>query len=398
MLDNPVIHGEPVTAPYAVDVSRGECIGTVSSQWFSRPDDQKFLSLDELFATTKARADASRTDVIDAEAIEVVASADDGERLDLKLPTGHVTKPTNWSFGQACSLVKAPAGYLTQLPAKLAGVNLQYGLKTYRGEKVKTYTNGADGSVEIRAFTSSDYGRIFDWEFVEAIKKVADEGPWKGPGVLDWSTGRYNPNVPVSLHTTTLFASDRDVFFFLVDDLHPIEIGKLKDGRPDLVFRGVYGWNSEVGARSGGIASMYLRGVCANRNLWGCEGFKEIRLVHSKFAPKRFAAEILPALESFSKHSPDLVINGVRAAKEAVVATTDDERKEFLHGKVGLSKKAAADVMALVLEEEGQPAASVWDMVQGITAYARRIPHQDERVNLETKGKKLLDKVTKTAA
>jgi hypothetical protein len=39
-------------------------------------------------------------------------------------------------------------------------------------------------------------------------------------------------------NTTTLYASDRDVFLFLVDDTHPIEAGRLPNGDPDLYFRG----------------------------------------------------------------------------------------------------------------------------------------------------------------
>jgi hypothetical protein len=30
---------------YKVDVSRGQRIGRVSSEWFSRPDDERYLSL-----------------------------------------------------------------------------------------------------------------------------------------------------------------------------------------------------------------------------------------------------------------------------------------------------------------------------------------------------------------
>lgn len=33
---------------YKVDVSRGQRIGRVSSEWFSRPDDEQFLSLGDL--------------------------------------------------------------------------------------------------------------------------------------------------------------------------------------------------------------------------------------------------------------------------------------------------------------------------------------------------------------
>jgi hypothetical protein len=66
----------------------------------------------------------------------------------------------------------------------------------------------------------------------------------------------------------------RDVFLFLVGDPNPIEAGRLPDGSPDLYFRGFYCWNSEVGAKTLGIASFYLRAVCQNRNLWGVEDFQ----------------------------------------------------------------------------------------------------------------------------
>ena len=35
---------------YKVDVSRGERIGRVSSEWFSRPADERYLSLSDLYA------------------------------------------------------------------------------------------------------------------------------------------------------------------------------------------------------------------------------------------------------------------------------------------------------------------------------------------------------------
>jgi hypothetical protein len=86
--------------------------------------------------------------------------------------------------------------------------------------------------------------------------------------VLDWRTNIYDPEAPVTRDSTTLYASDRDVFMFLVDDRNPIEVGKLASGAPDLMFRGFYSQNSEVGTRSAKLAAFFLRGVCMNRNLW----------------------------------------------------------------------------------------------------------------------------------
>src|SRR6478609_949065 len=86
------------------------------------------------------------------------------------------------------------------------------------------------------------------------------------------------------------------IVLFLVDDTNPIEAGRLPDGSPDLYFRGFYCWNSEVGSKTLGIASFYLRAVCQNPNLWGVEDFEEITIRHSKYAASRFAHEAAPAL------------------------------------------------------------------------------------------------------
>ncbi len=380
---------------YKVDVGRGERIGRVSSEWFSRPDDERFLSLGELARTVRDRAARSRTRVVESTLVRVEADRASPERLSLILPGADAPiAPTHWSFGQLASQIGAPAAYLRQLPAALAGINLQYGLTSHRAEQIKTLETD-DGRVELRAVTGPDYGRIYDHELVEAVQRIAGNGTgdtrWKVPGVLDWSTGIYNPRVDVTKDTTTLYASDRDVFVFLVDDLNPIEAGRLPDGSPDLYFRGFYCWNSEVGAKTLGIASFYLRAVCQNRNLWGVEDFEEITIRHSKYAASRFTHEAAPALTRFANSSPLPFINGVKAAREKIVASSDDDRSEFLR-KRGFSKAETTTIIETVLAEEGHPPASIFDFVQGITAVARDKTHQDARLDMEAKAKKLFDR------
>ncbi len=73
--------------------------------------------------------------------MRVEAARDNPERLALVMPgEAEPLVPTHWSFGQLASLVGAPAAYLRQLPAPIAGINLQYGLAHHRAEMVKTYT------------------------------------------------------------------------------------------------------------------------------------------------------------------------------------------------------------------------------------------------------------------
>ena len=65
----------------------------------------------------------ARICVVESRALRVEARTEDSERLHLIVP-GNSTPvvPTNWAFGQQCSLVGAPASYLRTLPAALAGI------------------------------------------------------------------------------------------------------------------------------------------------------------------------------------------------------------------------------------------------------------------------------------
>lgn len=386
---------QAASSGFRVDISRGERIGRVSSEWFSRPDDERYLSLTELYDAVKQRADHATARTVESRAVRVEATRDNAERLSLIVPgQEQPIAPTHWSFGQLCSLVSAPATYMRQLPAPLAGINLQHGLLSHRAELMKTLET-EDGRVELRAVTGPDYGRIWDHELVAAVMKIAGNGTgdtmWKVPGVLDWATKTHNPFVDITKDTTTLYASDRDVFLFLVDDTHPIEAGRLPNGEPDLYFRGFYCWNSEVGSKTLGIASFYLRAVCMNRNLWGVEGFEEISIRHSKFAAQRFAHEAAPALTGFANSSPAPFIAGIKAAREKIVARSDEDRESFLR-KRGFSKSETGKIIEAVLQEEGRPPESIFDFVQGMTAHARSKAHQDSRLELEGRAKALLEK------
>jgi hypothetical protein len=386
---------QPVSSGFRVDVSRGQRVGRVSSEWFARPDDERYLSLTDLHDAVRRRADRAHARTVESRSVRVEAARDNAERLALLVPgRDEPIAPTHWSFGQLCTLVGAPSSYMRQLPALLAGINLQHGLLSHRAELVKTL-EADDGRVELRAVTGPDYGRIWDHELVAAVINIAGNGTgdtrWKVPGVLDWNTMTHNPFVDITKDTTTLYASDRDVFLFLVDDTHPIEAGRLADGSPDLYFRGFYCWNSEVGSKTLGIASFYLRAVCMNRNLWGVENFEEITIRHSKFAAQRFAHEAAPALTRFADSSPAPFIAGIKAARERIVARNDEDRDGFLR-KRGFSKSETAKIVETVLHEEGRPPESLFDFVQGITALARRKAHQDARLELEGRAKRLLER------
>lgn len=375
----------------------GESRMDLAKQWIARPADQKFLSLDALREHVAARADRTTEARFDTRGVEIIAPSpktrDDLHRLTLGMPDGQEVAPTHWAFGQLAGLAKAPAGYLRTLPSPIVADALTYGLRYNREtEAIKTYAT----KEELLAATGPDYGRIYDRDVVASVQQVAGNGTgdsrWKVPGRLDWSTMLYDPKHPVGPDTTTLFASDRDVFVFLVDDLNPIEVGRLPTGEPDLMFRGFYITNSEVGNGALKLCAFYLRAICCNRIMWGVEGFQELSMRHSKYAPDRFIEEARPALKSFADGSVTRLVEGVQRAKAAKVAADKDEAIDFLTAR-DFSRKRALDVLEAVEREEKRPARTVWDFAQGITAIARDVPNNDARVDLENQARRLLDKV-----
>ena len=82
----------------------------------------------------------------------------------------------------------------------------------------------------------------------------------------------------------------------------------------------------------------------------------------------------------------------MQAAVQAGSEAASDEALAFLRAR-GFSKAETGKIIETVLAEEGRPPESIFDFVQGITALARDKAHQDARLDMEGKAKKLLDRV-----
>lgn len=148
--------------------------------------DERYLSLPDLYDAVRGRAECAQARTVESRSIRVEAARENAERLALIVPgRDEPVSPTHWSFGQLCTLIRAPGAYLRQLPAALSAINLQHGLLSHRAELVKTL-EADNGRVELRAVTGPDYGRIWDHELVAAVMQIAGNGTvdtrWKVPG------------------------------------------------------------------------------------------------------------------------------------------------------------------------------------------------------------------------
>jgi len=157
----------------------------------------------------------------------------------------------------------------------------------------------------------------------------------------------------------------------------------------ETLFRGFYTWNSEVGSAVFGLTTFLYRYVCDNRIIWGATDVKELRIRHTGGAPERFAYEGAKYLNRYSQESTVKIIDGIVKAQEKDIPKAKDETVEDWLRQRGFTQAQAKASVQTAVAEQGQ-ARSIWDIVNGVTAYARSIPHTDQRVELEVKAGKLM--------
>ena len=346
---------------------------TLSRQWASRPDDERFVSLESLEEHLAARTQRCIEEPIDCKDIQVRALPDN--QLGIETREG-LSNFTNWSFGQLCATAGVPGAYLSKIPSELAGINLQYGLMNQAvREKTKLYID-KNGENTLRGATGPDYGRFLDLEIVQQIRRMNHDGRFQIPAA---SYATNNPK-----RATTLYAGDRDMFLFLVDPKNSITVDN------ETIFRGFYVQHSEVGKSVYDFCTFTYNYICDNRIVWGMGDVKSLRIKHSKNAPIRFGNEAEKALMQFADSSMIGLDRQVKAAKALNVARNDAGVTDWLKDR-GFSGVVSGKILDSI-KTEGYDAGSLWGMVQGVTAYARSIPHADVRTEVEKTAGKLLDR------
>ena len=350
-----------------------------SNQWATRPDDQRFLSLIDMKAHFDTIRSQSREVVVSSRRLELQPTSDN-KGIEVFGPNGHGYGPTNWAFGQLAQLAEAPAGYLRSLPAPIAADCVNYGLQFKRNIADVGILLQKNGENVLRAATGPKYGRIWNNEVTDSLINYFGDGvtgAFKVPG-------EFGKDVEVTKQNTTLYAGDRDMFVFLADEKNRIELPNRRNGEAGSLARGFFFWNSEVGAATFGVASFLFDYVCCNRIVWGAESFKEVTIRHTACAPDKWLEEVAPAIKSYANSSSTSVVEAIETARKDRLENVDD----FLAKRFG--RNTVEQLKAIHMAEEDRPIESRWDVITAVTAKARAIGYQDQRVDLERQAGALL--------
>jgi hypothetical protein len=347
-------------------------------EWESRPADERFGSLQDMHRAALAFRDNAAQGTVPTKNL-IVRPEDEG--LVVTGSTGLPACLTHFSFGQIASKAGAPAGYLRTLPAKLAAECINTGLDGLSADEKAMLLFDRRGALKLRGLTSEKYARIWNSDVTERLLQIEAEGPWQpAPAAFDGSRG--------------LYLGDRDMFAFMVDNNRRI----FEKGPAGGLSRGFFMWNSEVGARSIGVATFLYEYVCGNHRVWGASDVKEVSIRHigdlGTDGEKAFA-KLAVELQRYAESSAADDEAKVAAAMQYEIAATKDEVIDavfkFATGSLSRTKITEAYDLAATREDWYGSPRTAWGLSGGMTQLARDLPNADDRHALDKAAGKILE-------
>jgi len=149
-------------------------LSQASHQWATRPDDERFISLIDLFDHFDLVRSQSKHVVVPSKALNFEPTPDNRGLL-VSGPNGTGYAPTHHAFGQLATLAKAPPSYLRTLPSPIAADNLNYGIKFVRDVEDLGLLLQKNGSNVLRCALGPTYGRAA-WILVRERRQTSS-GP-----------------------------------------------------------------------------------------------------------------------------------------------------------------------------------------------------------------------------
>jgi hypothetical protein len=349
-----------------------------SRQWANRPADERFANLQDMYTACKHYYDIAKTSNFTLQNTQVIAA---GEEIMLQGQHAQ-SRLTHHAFGQIATMVGAPANYLRSLPTDLVAQNLNHGFQ-HSDDKEKALKGlfHKNGSLICRCVTSQQYCRIWNHEIVERLIPLADDG-WNTPPARSSQGSNHSG----------LYASDHDMFVFLVDGDRRID-----DGTEEGLGRGFFCINSEVGQSAFKLITFYYRYVCGNHIVWGAQNVQQVKIIHKGMPAKNWANSLRVELTRYADSSANDDEVKIQQAKRIELGATKEQVLDALFSRksLGISRKDLDSGYALAEVDyeltKGANPNSVWGMVNGLTRYSQQKEYADERTKLDIAAGKIME-------
>ena len=375
-------------------VANGSNIYSASAQWASRPDDERFSSLDALQAVCDADRAGSVEKIVAVRDVRAVVLADGA--VGLQGQTSQA-KLNHYSFGQVATTAGAPGGYLRSLTPDLAVSCINHGFdrlsEAGRRENHKLLLRKPSEPGElatVRALNSTAYARVWDSQVCTAARRLQDAG-FALP--LDWSG-----------QPAGAYRGDRDAFVFLTNGGSIVEDPTLRaawsggsgpGGLASLptMYRGVILRNSEVGAACLSVETFLFRVVCGNHIIWSAENHRQFKRRHVGTAARDWSHVLATVIRSELTRTGSADETRIAALAEHIIGKDRDKVIEVGRG-VGLSRELAEKAYDTAERDEpGCSPRSAWGYAQGITRVSQGEAYQDDRYTLDLAAGRLLARI-----
>lgn len=378
---------------------------TASNQWANRPADERFWTLSEMQRRCQYYKDTAAESAVSIKNLKTVVGDDGSIVVQGNAPDAPQAGFTNWSFSQFCNIVGAPASYMTKLPADLAVQCLNHGIAQRaddHGDKLHSMLFHQNGSLLLRAITGMRYSRVWNADVCRELepllsKKWRTPPGWKPWGDVDVETRPATKadvipggivKIGDEIAPSGLYASDRDMFAFLIN-----EENRIDDGSDGGLGRGFFIANSEVGDRSLSLTTFLYRYVCGNNIVWGATDVTQVRMRHIGDLNERWTGELVAILDDYVNESTGEIDAKIKRAKsfewDSIEAAIDD----LFSKKRLVAKSVLQDVFKIAEQYEdvdGNP-LSAWGLSQALTRYSQTTPFASTRMELDTAATKILE-------
>lgn len=336
----------------------------MAGQHRSRPADERFPTFGALRDRMVEVREHSSRHQVDLRKCHVAEQDGDFALVGSK---GKPARLTHFSFGQLCSLVKAPGQYISELPPKLGIDCLNHSLRQADDTPKNLLVRNAGDYWRLSGINGPKYSPIWNGDILDMFSQAEDAG-WK------------------LAHENSGYAADHNMVAFLANDHFHIS-----DGSDQGLKRGLIIGNSEVGAGSFFMLSFAFRGACSNMMIFGMKDVEELRIRHVGDADRRVWHRLSAELERYTQAAAGPTEALIKRAQAKQIAKSRDKVIEWCFGH-DVAPKAVLEPSYDLAEEhadtDGDP-RTVWGLANGITRYSQTSQFGDKRLDLDRSASRL---------